>query len=93
MLEELGIPLRRTNEDKVINQYVRILLNLCKYNNVFILNGRIGEDKEVRLRGIPNSSNIYALLVSINKCSTFSSLPDSLSKLITSGSFEGQRYW
>jgi hypothetical protein len=47
MLEELGIPLRRTNEDKAINQYVRILLNLCKYNNVFILNGRIGEDKDI----------------------------------------------
>ena len=47
MLEELGIPLRRTNEDKVINQYVRILLNLCKYNNVFILNGRICEDKDI----------------------------------------------
>ena len=27
MLEELGIPLRRANEDKVINQYVRKLLN------------------------------------------------------------------
>ena len=47
MLEELGIPLRRANEDKVINQYVRKLLNLCKYNNVFILNGRIGEDKDI----------------------------------------------
>jgi hypothetical protein len=45
MLEELGIPLRRANEDKVINQYVRKLLNFCKYNDVFILNGRIGEDK------------------------------------------------
>ena len=47
MLEELGIPLRRANDDKVINQYVRKLLNVCKYNNVFILNGRIGEDKDI----------------------------------------------
>jgi hypothetical protein len=30
MLEELGIPLRRANEDKVINQYVRKLLDFCK---------------------------------------------------------------
>ena len=47
MLEELGIPLRRANEDKVINQYVRKLLIFCKYNDVFILNGRIGEDKDI----------------------------------------------
>ena len=47
MLEELGIPLRRANEDKVINQYVRKLLDFCKYNDVFILNGRIGEEKEI----------------------------------------------
>jgi hypothetical protein len=47
MLEELGIPLRRANEDKVINQYVRKLLDVCKYNDVFILNGRIGEDKDI----------------------------------------------
>ena len=47
MLEELGIPLRRANEDKVINQYVRKLLDFCKYNDVFILNGRIGEDKDI----------------------------------------------
>ena len=46
-LEELGIPLRRANEDKVINQYVRKLLNFCKYIDVFILNGRIGEDKDI----------------------------------------------
>ena len=47
MLEELGIPPRRANEDKVINQYGRKLLDFCKYNDVFILNGRIGEDKEI----------------------------------------------
>ena len=39
MLEELGIPLRRANEDQVINQDGRKLLNFCKYNDVFILNG------------------------------------------------------
>ena len=47
MLEELGIPLRRANEDKVINQCVRKLLDFCKYSDVFILNGRIGEDKDI----------------------------------------------
>jgi hypothetical protein len=46
MLEELGIPLRRDNEDKVINQYGRKLLDFCKYNDVFILNDRIGEDNK-----------------------------------------------
>jgi hypothetical protein len=47
MLEELDIPLRRANEDKVINQYVRKLLDFCKYNDVFILISRIGEDKDI----------------------------------------------
>ena len=46
MLEELGIPLRRANEDKVINQYGRKLLDFCKYNDVFIVNVRIGEDQK-----------------------------------------------
>ena len=47
MLEELDIPLRRANEDKVINQYVRKFLDFCKYNDVFILIGRIGEDRDI----------------------------------------------
>ena len=46
MLEELGFALRRANEDKVINQYGRKLLDFCKYNDVFIVNGRIGEDQK-----------------------------------------------
>ena len=47
MLEELGIPLRRVNEHKIINQNGRKLLDFCKYIDVFILNGRIGEDKAI----------------------------------------------
>ena len=46
MLEELGIPLRQANEDKVINQQGRKLLDFCKYNDVFIVNGIIGEDQK-----------------------------------------------
>ena len=40
-----SIPLERKNAGNVTNVYGRILLELCKNNNLFILNGRMGQDK------------------------------------------------
>ncbi|KAK3088799.1 hypothetical protein FSP39_023822 [Pinctada imbricata] len=37
----------RCNEDKVLNNYGRKLIDFCKSNNVVILNGRFGEDRMV----------------------------------------------
>jgi hypothetical protein len=64
MLEELDIPLRRTNEDKVINQYGRKLLDFCKYNDVFISNVRIGEDKEISKFTCKNVSVVDYIIAS-----------------------------
>ena len=60
MLEELGFALRRANEDKVINQYGRKLLDFCKYNDVFIVKGRIGED--------PKNSKFTCKNISVVDC-------------------------
>ena len=45
ILEELNIPVNRTSQDIVKNQYGNRLLELCKCNDLFIVNGRIGGDK------------------------------------------------
>ncbi|MEW8546895.1 MAG: reverse transcriptase family protein [Candidatus Thiodiazotropha sp.] len=42
--EMYGIPLERQTADEITNLYGSQLLDFCKSNNVFILNGRIGND-------------------------------------------------
>ena len=41
-LDIFGIPRRRTSKDKGKNRYGNFLLDFCKGNNVFIMNGRLG---------------------------------------------------
>jgi hypothetical protein len=49
-IDELGIPRNRNNLDKVKNGYENKLLEFCKGNSLFLLNGRVGEDhREGRL--------------------------------------------
>ena len=43
-IEIYGIPLQRQTADENTNLYGSQLLDFCKSNNVFILNGRIGND-------------------------------------------------
>ena len=47
VLENLGIPLRRTSTDKRTNTHGFKLIESCRNNNVFILNGRVGKDRNV----------------------------------------------
>ena len=44
-LDELNIDTNRKNVDKVKNRSGNNLLEICKTNNLFIVNGRIGDDK------------------------------------------------
>ncbi|CAC5376978.1 unnamed protein product [Mytilus coruscus] len=44
MLDDLNISRTRNNPDKVVNCYGRKFLEFCKNNEVFILNGRVGQD-------------------------------------------------
>lgn len=46
-LDLYNVPLNRFNADNTVNTYGRQLLELCKNNNLFILNGRIGQDRVV----------------------------------------------
>jgi hypothetical protein len=44
-IDELGIPRKRNNLDKVKNGYGNKLLEFCKGNSLFLLNGKVGEDQ------------------------------------------------
>jgi hypothetical protein len=41
ILDELKIPRRRTCQNLVKNDYGNHLLNMCKSNNLYLLNGRL----------------------------------------------------
>ena len=43
-LENSSVPLLRKTLDKTVNTYGHSLLELCKNNDLFMLNGRIGKD-------------------------------------------------
>ena len=43
--DNYGIALQRNNADSTVNFYGQQLLDFCKYNNIFLLNGRLGADK------------------------------------------------
>ena len=47
--QQLNLPLKRNNVDKGKNPYGNLLLNLCRGNDLFIVNGRIGDNKEGNL--------------------------------------------
>ena len=49
ILQQLNLPLKRNNVDKGKNPYGNLLLNLCRGNDLFIVNGRIGDNKEGNL--------------------------------------------
>jgi hypothetical protein len=52
-LDELEIPRQRKSMDTVKNWYGNKLLELCRGNNLFLLNGRVGENQQPPSRVIP----------------------------------------
>ena len=54
ILDDLNISRSRNSPDLIINSYGRKLLDFCKNNNMFILNGRLDGDKI----GKPTSRNL-----------------------------------
>lgn len=46
-LERLNIPLQRASKDTKINNAGYWLIDICKNNNLFIINGRFGQDKGI----------------------------------------------
>ena len=53
-----NIPLNRKSADKVVNSCGYNLLEFCKSNNLFILNGRIGTDYEAPKLTCKNKSTV-----------------------------------
>lgn len=47
VLNSLSLPIKRVSQDKTKNRYGNLLLNFCKGHNLFIMNGRMGNDKNV----------------------------------------------
>ena len=43
-LTDSNLPLNRKNMDKGKNDFGKLLINLCKGQNLFIMNGRVGSD-------------------------------------------------
>ena len=43
--DNYGIALQRNNADATVNFYGQQVLDFCKYNNIFLINGRLGADK------------------------------------------------
>jgi hypothetical protein len=55
MLNELNIDIQRKSMDHRKNYFGNLLLEFCKYNNMFICNGRMCNDKGVG-KSIPSLS-------------------------------------
>jgi hypothetical protein len=71
-LDKLEIPRKRNSMDTVKNCYGNKLLELCRGNSLFLLNGRVGEDQhEGRLTCKISSTVDYCLyMITFNPCST-----------------------
>ncbi|CAG2222139.1 unnamed protein product [Mytilus edulis] len=65
MLDELNIPKKRNSLDRVKNGYGKRLLDLCKGNNLFIVNGRIGDDRQYGKLTCRNSSIVDYCISSV----------------------------
>ena len=65
-LESLNIPVGRINKDSVKNRYGNRVLNLCKGNDLFIINGRIGNDKGIGNLTCKNSSVVDYIILSVD---------------------------
>lgn len=65
MLSQFNMDKNRSSKDKTANNEGRILLETCKSNNLFILNGRCGKDKGVGTFTFKNISVIDYSIVTV----------------------------
>ena len=64
VLNQFALAKIRTSQDKTINNEGNMLIDTCKSNNLFILNGRCGSDKNVGAMTFRNQSIIDYSIVS-----------------------------
>ena len=70
ILESLNIPLERSSRDTKTNNSGYWLTDVCKNNNLFIVNGRVGKDKGVGRKTFRDTSTIDYTLCTAD-CFTF----------------------
>ena len=70
ILESLNIPLERSSMDTKTNNSGYWLTDVCKNNNLFIVNGRVGKDKGVGRKTFRDTSTIDYTLCTAD-CFTF----------------------
>ena len=62
-LEECGIPVVRQSQDKhKVDKYGKKLLELCRRLELFFVNGRVGNDRDIGLTTCNNSVIDYAIV-------------------------------
>jgi hypothetical protein len=61
VLNDLKMPLNRISMDKSKNKFGNLLLNFCKGNSMFIVNGRVGNDKNIGRFKINKSVSVAVL--------------------------------
>ena len=66
ILEQLSIPLERCSEDSITNSHGSRLIDTCRNNNLFILNGRVHKDTTGRFTFKYNSVIDY--IISTAEC-------------------------
>ena len=64
ILDQYNLPKVRTSQDKIINNEGNMLIDTSKLNNLFILNGRYGTDKNVGAMTFRNQSIIDYSIIS-----------------------------
>ena len=66
ILEELGLPICRKSLDSQSNTFGHRLIELCKNNNLVILNGRVGEDQNIGNFTTTRNSVVDYIIMSAN---------------------------
>ena len=69
-LTDSNLPLNRKNIDKGKNNFGKLLINLCKGQNLFIMNRRVGSDNNIGELTCRNASAVDYFICSPNfiKC-------------------------
>ena len=62
--KHFNVPLKRNSSDENVNSYGYNLLEFCKFNNIFILNGRLGSDYYLPKLTCKNKSTVDYVLSS-----------------------------
>ena len=67
--DQFNLPLQRKTSDHATNFYGKQMAEFCKYNNIFILNGRMDKDREIPKLTCKDSSTVDYFLSTVQNFS------------------------